>query len=78
MKLIDADAYESGFLEGHIAGYLKAEKNYARPIGKWIHSSAKKYHVICSLCKYESVIWNANFCPNCGADMKGGADNDVQ
>jgi hypothetical protein len=46
-------------------------KGYKRPIGHWNHSDAKEYYVICSLCKYESIIWNAKFCPGCGAYMRG-------
>ena len=44
---------------------------HEKPVGEWIHSTAEKYHVICSLCNYKSIIWNANYCPGCGADMRG-------
>ena len=30
--------------------------------------------VICSVCRYafkERYLWSRNFCPNCGADMRG-------
>ena len=30
-----------------------------------------EYAYICSQCNHES-IYNGNFCPNCGADMKDG------
>lgn len=42
--------------------------------GEWIRD-VEHYNVICSVCKYKSIIWNANFCPNCGADMMKGDNN---
>lgn len=46
-----------------------------RPQGHWIHSETSKYYKICSVCNYQCIIWNANFCPNCGADMMKGDNN---
>ena len=39
-----------------------------RPQGKWIsdYRTCK-----CSVCNFTTVIDTYNFCPNCGADMKG-------
>ena len=72
----DADAYETGFLQGHIEGYLKAEKNYARPQGEWIYTDNRwgLGDWECNKChKYSNK--DTNFCPNCGAEMqKGGAE----
>lgn len=48
-----------------------------RPKGKWIeYDEDELYTGECSCCKwkallYESNVLNMNFCPNCGADMRG-------
>lgn len=52
-----------------------------RPKGEWITASfwksRKGHHVQlvfkkCSLCNIRvKARWNNNFCPNCGADMRG-------
>ena len=39
--------------------------------GKWIDDG---FVVICSECGIRVVGGNLNFCPNCGADMKGADD----
>lgn len=49
-----------------------------RPHGEWIEpfeSNGKTYHK-CTHCHISSeLILFGNFCPNCGADMRGGEDN---
>lgn len=55
-----------------------------RPKGEWISASFWKkrrgHHVQlvfkkCSLCNFRAKArWNDNFCPNCGADMRGVKD----
>ena len=54
-----------------------------RKNGKWMQTDAFPHHVYCSVC-YKTYIPNSewsiwedgdlprNFCPNCGADMRGG------
>ena len=42
-----------------------------RKSGEWIYKQMKGQ--FCSVCDMQSV-WKYNFCPNCGADMRG--DND--
>lgn len=52
-----------------------------KPQGEWIETSSYDENIICSLCKTEfngdiKLICggeNPNFCPECGADMRGGA-----
>ena len=50
----------------------------ARPHGEWqepFESNGKTYHK-CTNCHISSqLILFGNFCPNCGADMRGGEDN---
>ena len=53
-----------------------------RPQGKWIKAKPKgvisygKAYAECDQC-HEAVFigWSMNFCPNCGADMRGGKDD---
>lgn len=50
-----------------------------RKKGKWIEATAdgiitfdKNAYAECSVCgKKEFLGWRKNFCPNCGADMRG-------
>ena len=42
------------------------------PTGHWKRIGKRgEYAYICSQCNHES-IYNGNFCPNCGADMREG------
>ena len=61
----------------NICDYLDAQPTAEeRPQGKWeepFESNGKTYHK-CNYCHISSeLILIDNFCPNCGADMKGGA-----
>lgn len=54
---------------------------YDRPQGEWIENS-KTFRWECSMCK-KSTLYNkvgvqikSKFCSNCGAKMKGGAENE--
>ena len=44
-----------------------------RPQGKWIsdYRSCK-----CSFCNFTTVIDTYNYCPNCGADMRKGSEEE--
>ena len=48
-----------------------------RKVGKWITSDDVYETGICSCCRYDTqepvsyVITNFEYCPNCGADMRG-------
>ena len=45
-----------------------------RPQGKWKHIIDEYNDVECPFCGFqEDGIYN-NFCPKCGADMRGGAE----
>lgn len=72
--------YERGFNDG----YAKCVEDNERPQGEWVHLQAIGDYK-CSICGAENLYkyaneherWiktNSNFCPNCGADMKGSAE----
>lgn len=72
--VIRGDEYAKGYAEGWRDGRLTN-----RPQGKWIHD----YHFglelpehMCSVCgEWEYSDSESNYCPNCGAKMKG-VDNE--
>ena len=46
-----------------------------RPRGKWI-DEGDPLTIRCSKCDYRAARYNnTNYCPNCGADMKGEKDD---
>ena len=62
--------YSRGYDDGYKEGY-KAE----RPHGKWIDLNSIVDKAKCSNCKKIVItepFGHFNFCPNCGADMRGG------
>ena len=69
------DIYQEGYYDGHLEGYTKAI-NERRPQGEWIDTGdmqeywAEEYQ--CSICGAKDH--RHNYCPNCGAQMKGGAE----
>lgn len=68
------ERYSKGYLRGYERG--KAE---AIPQGEWEEpfvSNGKTYHK-CNHCHISSeLILFDNFCPNCGANMKGGVTSE--
>lgn len=48
-----------------------------RPQGEWINTRPPEMsdNIVCSLCGYDSIA-SFNYCPNCGAAMKGGGTNE--
>ena len=87
MKLIidiDNDVYnriKNGYPEPNDCYKCQDEVLYGkpyeeRPQGKWIsnsYTSCINRGKYCSLC-CKIVEFSENFCPNCGADMRGGAE----
>ena len=60
-------AYNSGFAD--------AKSKYERPHGKWLIDCPPQYAdgAECSLCQCNFFgALSFNYCPNCGAEMKGG------
>lgn len=48
-----------------------------RPQGEWKYSDDTYETLACSVCGFDTADYTRhNFCPNCGAEMKGGAEND--
>ncbi len=62
----------------YMRGYEAAVREYKRPQGEWKYTHDTFSKRICNKCNYSQVIVDGmsdNFCPNCGADMRGG-END--
>lgn len=77
-RYIDADGFFETFEELDKEPYTTYPASEVRENvrGEWI---VKKDIINCSVCKrcswsksYEDLVRSFNFCPNCGADMKGG------
>lgn len=63
-------AFEKGFRIG-----VKKGANTNRPQGEWI--SKHNGYWTCSECGLSFLFYaKGNFCPNCGADMRKGVDNE--
>lgn len=64
-----SDAYDKAYIISTLEEVPKAD----RPQGKWTNAGVLTVH--CSNCKSEFHELEAmNFCPNCGADMRGEKD----
>lgn len=90
MRMIDANALKTSFEEdGHLSNYIEefidnAPTIDAEPVrhGRWIRR--KSCHTQtgfvdkCSVCQNMLVHLGckANYCPNCGAMMDGGKDDE--
>ena len=81
----DAERYAQQFVEAKEIiissichhGYTvvkEGDKEEERPHGEWKYEPTKG--AFCSECGWHS-IWNFNFCPECGADMREGDGNEV-
>ena len=73
------DEIAGAYNEGYMCGSREAEK--ARPQGEWIEVDIKSTpyggytcNRKCNKCGYFTREYRLNFCPNCGAKMKGGAE----
>ena len=54
-----------------IADYIEKHRQPERKTGRWIDGSIPTY-AACSECGYqERYAYENNFCPHCGADMRG-------
>lgn len=61
-----------------IRGAINAVKRHvpsAQRMGEWIHDGSDwTNRWICSKCGYKHFLEKTNYCPNCGADCRGGQD----
>ncbi len=71
------DIYQEGHYDGHLEGYTKAI-NERKPQGEWKIIEHETLYLMgiyqCNLCSYKYACpdeFVRNFCPNCGADMRG-------
>lgn len=65
--------YSDGREDRYIEGYEEAKRESARPQGEWKNVGFMVCE--CNNCKEQFHELEANnYCPNCGASMKGGAE----
>ena len=74
-EIIDnAPTVDYHFFYNH--GFADAKRKFERPKGEWLlvgHNDTVNFYK-CSICGYEehdNFTKHYNFCPNCGADMRG-------
>lgn len=79
---ITEEDIQNAIRAGYENGYSMAQAKYQRPQGEWIEQFGKSYELItdegtligeftkCPKCLYDKAR-GSNFCPNCGADMRG-------
>lgn len=81
MRLIDADKLLRDIERYHLSDgkfqhWVEAQQTIEpeRKKGKWVEEDYDL--VICSECgeEYGWIVYRANFCENCGADMRGAND----
>ena len=80
-RYVDADALIELGLQDGAYEYISVQEVAKQPTadvrkniyGEWIHDKSNwKYRFLCSKCGYKLIGEKpTNFCPNCGADMRG-------
>lgn len=89
MKLIDPIDIKKQVKEGHLTFFVEKGRIYCKEPtctvevgrtdavevkqGEWIISS-DGYYPYCKNCNYRPKDELTKFCPNCGADMRGGKE----
>ena len=63
---------EDDMCQATVDGYDVAKMQFERPQGKWNYIQAGM--CVCPFCGADPHKVYKNFCPNCGAKMKGGAE----
>ena len=60
------------FKEGYKQAIIDGKTNFSRPQGEWKNTRPPEMsdNIVCSLCGFDSIAM-FDFCPNCGADMRG-------
>jgi len=82
MRLIDADALKEEVNKKKVVGRFNtlllidnAPTVEERPQGEWIRKpNEHRVDIICTNCGYDDGYSCFKYCPNCGADMKGGTE----
>lgn len=80
LKSIQDNLEETRFLEKCAIDMGIEALHEPRPHGKWIfkydNPLIKMGYWECSKCKQGRLMVEENFCPNCGADMREGEENE--
>ena len=63
------------YTKGYQDGFLEGKKLAERPQGEWIRKcNEHRVDIICTNCGYDEGYSCFKYCPNFGAEMKGGAE----
>ena len=76
-------SYEQAYKNGYEKGYADGKRDAVEAVhGYWIEGKESRY--ACSVCKKNAGLYGggigqnlSNFCPNCGADMRGEEDGNT-
>ena len=68
---LESDYIRSSSSYKELIDLRKFKEENTRPHGKWIEDSG---NIACSHCHTIWLYRRTDFCPNCGADMRGGAE----
>lgn len=74
-RYINLEWYEEPCDSCTMGGESNHYKPSAQRTGEWIHDGSDwTNRWICSKCGYKHFLEKTNYCPNCGADMRGEAN----
>ena len=74
VEVTKAQSYCMGFADGLAAQNYEKPPMFERQQGEWLSNNTDNSFINrgrhCSLCNY-TVEFSTNYCPNCGAEMRG-------
>ena len=74
IAILDGFKHNPLFNEQHFEALEMAISALSENKGEWQHDGGRwKNRFICSACGYKLFDVPTNYCPNCGADMRGKA-----